>query len=397
MTGQSIRMKFSWIHTVIIGATVGLAGCETADDALWPSLSGAAPSAPRAQAPAPVRKPLRINIPEPKAAGMPTARVAPVASAIAAGPALESFKTTGTFVGKKVGQMHTDLRKLQTAVAALNQRMGVISSENAAASQNYHVLVADMNGRLQVGTTPGNPVIVKKWNEAQQRLEAIAESLNRMDTLSNDSAGEAGLAAWLLDSVRATFALSGAVDEDHRQLRLLEDEANRTIVLIDRLLNELSEDISRQSTYVGNERRNMTTMSLAVKNGELYGTSLVNRAFAQSQALASTAAQSTGPRAGDRALVIIRFDRPNVNYQQSLYNAVSRALERKPTASFDILAVSPQRGSAAQVALSGTQAKRDAEGVLRALADMGLPPNRVKLSSSASPDSESNEVHIFVR
>jgi hypothetical protein len=275
--------------------------------------------------------------------------------------------------------------------------MGVISSENAAASQNYHVLVADMNGRLQVGTTPGNPVIVKKWNEAQQRLEAIAESLNRMDTLSNDSAGEAGLAAWLLDSVRATFALSGAVDEDHRQLRLLEDEANRTIVLIDRLLNELSEDISRQSTYVGNERRNMTTMSLAVKNGELYGTSLVNRAFAQSQALASTAAQSTGPRAGDRALVIIRFDRPNVNYQQSLYNAVSRALERKPTASFDILAVSPERGSAAQVALSGTQAKRDAEGVLRALADMGLPPNRVKLSSSASPDSESNEVHIFVR
>jgi hypothetical protein len=167
--------------------------------------------------------------------------------------------------------------------------------------------------------------------------------------------------------------------------------------LVDRLLNELSEDISRQSTYVGNERRNMTTMSLAVKNGELYGTSLVNRAFAQSQALASAEAQATGPTKGDQALVVIRFDRPGVAYQQALYNAVSRALERKPNASFDILAVSPQRGSAAQVALSGTQAKRDAEGVLRALADMGLPPNRVKLSSSVSPDADSNEVHIFVR
>ena len=397
-------MKFSRVYTVLISAAIGLAGCETADEALWPSLSGAAPAAPP-RASAPERKPLRINIPEPRRAGTPTARVAPVMANMAAtnksatnsAAALESFKTTGTFVGKKVGQMHTDLRKLQTAVDALNQRMGTISSENASASQNYHTLIAEMNGRLQVGTTPGNPVMVKKWNEAQQRLEAIAESLNRMDKLSNDSAGEAGLAAWLLDSVRATFALSGAVDEDHRQLRILEDEVNRTIVLIDRLLNELSEDISRQSTYVGNERRNMTTLSLAVKNGELYGTSLVNRAFAQSQALASAAAQSAGPRPGDRALVVIRFDRPNVNYQQALYNAVSRALERKPTASFDILAVSPQRGSAAQVALSGTQAKRDAEGVLRALADMGLPPNRVKLSSSASPDSESNEVHIFVR
>lgn len=393
-------MKFSRVYTVLIGAAIGLAGCETVDEALWPSLSGVAPSAPQ-KAAAPERKPLRINIPEPRRAETPTANVAPVMANMAApgdsAAALDSFQTTGTFVGKKVGQMHTDLRKLQTAVTALNGRMRTISNENATASQNYHALVAEMNGQLQVGTTPGNPVMVKKWNGAQQRLEAIAESLNRMDTLSNDSAGEAGLAAWLLDSVRATFALSGAVDEDHRQLRILEDEVNRTIVLIDRLLNELSEDISRQSTYVGNERRNMTTMSLAVKNGELYGTSLVNRAFAQSQALASAASQSAGPRPGDRALVVIRFDRPNVNYQQALYNAVSRALERKPTASFDILAVSPQRGSAAQIALSGTQAKRDAEGVLRALADMGLPPNRVKLSSSASPDSESNEVHIFVR
>ncbi|MFT6583038.1 MAG: hypothetical protein ACJAU6_003487 [Alphaproteobacteria bacterium] len=392
-------MKFNRTFTVLIGAAIGLAGCETADDALWPSISGTAPTS--AAAHNAKAQPLRINIPEPKPASTPTAPAAYVAAtpslASSSAAGVDTFQTTGTFVGKKVGQMRTDLRKLQTAVDTLNQRMATITNENSSASRGYHALVADMNGQLQVGTTPGNPVMVKKWNEAQQRLEAISESMNRMDTLSNDSAGEAGMAAWLLDSVRATYSLSGAVDEDHRQLRILEDEVHRTIVLVDRLLNELSEDISRQSTYVGNERRNMTTMSLAVKNGELYGTSLVNRAFAQSQALASAEAQATGPTKGDQALVVIRFDRPGVAYQQALYNAVSRALERKPNASFDILAVSPQRGSAAQVALSGTQAKRDAEGVLRALADMGLPPNRVKLSSSVSPDADSNEVHIFVR
>jgi len=52
------------------------------------------------------------------------------------------------------------------------------------------------------------------------------------------------------------------------------------VVLIDRLLNDLSEDISRQSNYVSNERRNLTVLSLAIKNGELYGGSLNNRAFA---------------------------------------------------------------------------------------------------------------------
>ena len=341
---------------------------------LWPSLSGSDPAGPpkpvTATASAQTSVPTRIDIPAPKE---PTF-TAPQQVASTATPTGQS---SGTFVGRKVTQMRTDLGKLQRSVGDLNKRMTQISSQNIETSRRYHEVVAAMNSRLQVGTTPGNPLLVKQWNEAQHKLEAIVESLGRMD---------------------ATYALSGAVDADHQQLRVLEDEVNRTVVLIDRLLNELSEDVSRQTTYVANERRNLTMMSLAVKNGELYGTSLVNRAFAQSQALASAAAQqSAGPALGERPLVVIRFDRPNVQFQQALYNAVSRALERKPNASFDLVAVSPKRGSPAQVALNSTQSKRSAESVLRTLADMGLPANRVKLSSRASQDVESNEVQIYVR
>ncbi|MEX2615342.1 MAG: hypothetical protein WD767_04535 [Alphaproteobacteria bacterium] len=388
-------------YTVGLLAAFLLAGCSGADEALWPTLSGSdpagapPPAASTVSTTAPASQ--RLDIPEPQpsvyAAPVQTSQ-APVERTIAAPVA---GTPTGTFVGRKVEQMRNDLIKLQDSVAGLNSRMLQITNENVAASQRYHAIVADMNARLQIGTTPGNPVMVKQWNDAQQQLEHIAESLGHMDKLSNDAAGEAGLAAWLLDSVRATFTLSGAVDEDHRQLRILEDEVNGTVVLIDRLLNELSEDISRQTTYVANERRNITTMSLAVKNGELYGTSLVNRAFAQSQNLASAAAQASGPAVGERPLVVIRFDRPDIPYQQALYNAISRALERKPDASFDLVAVTPKRGSAAQTALNSTQTKRNAEAVLRTLADMGLPGNRVKLSATTSPDVEANEVQIFVR
>ncbi|NKB54733.1 MAG: hypothetical protein GKS00_00180 [Alphaproteobacteria bacterium] len=391
-------MKFRQYSTVLFGAAL-LAGCGTADETLWPSLSGSDPAGATPPASAAsgtattASPPTRIDIPAPKE---PTF-TPPQQSAQAAAAAQAAGQPSGTFVGRKVAQMRTDLGKLQRSVGDLNKRMTQLTAQNIGSSRRYHEVVAAMNAKLQVGTTPGNPVLVKQWNEAQQKLEQIGESLGRMDKLSNDAAGEAGLAAWLLDSVRATYALSGAVDEDHRQLRVLEDEVNRTVVLIDRLLNELSEDVSRQTTYVGNERRNLTTMSLAVKNGELYGTSLVNRAFAQSQALASAAAQSAGPVVGERPLVVIRFDRPNIQFQQALYNAVSRALERKPNASFDLVAVSPKRGSPAQAALNSTQSKRNAESVLRTLADMGLPANRVKLSSRSSQDVESNEVQIYVR
>jgi len=387
-------MKFREYSMILFGAAL-LSGCSGADDMLWPSLSGSDPAGPpkpvTATASAQTSVPTRIDIPAPKE---PTF-TAPQQVAATATPTGQS---SGTFVGRKVTQMRTDLGKLQRSVGDLNKRMTQISSQNIETSRRYHEVVAAMNSRLQVGTTPGNPLLVKQWNEAQHKLEAIVESLGRMDKLSNDAAGDAGLSAWLLDSVRATYALSGAVDADHQQLRVLEDEVNRTVVLIDRLLNELSEDVSRQTTYVANERRNLTMMSLAVKNGELYGTSLVNRAFAQSQALASAAAQqSAGPALGERPLVVIRFDRPNIQFQQALYNAVSRALERKPNASFDLVAVSPKRGSPAQMALNSTQSKRSAESVLRTLADMGLPANRVKLSSRASQDVESNEVQIYVR
>ncbi len=388
--GLSIQMKFREYSMILFGAAL-LSGCSGADDILWPSLSGSDPAGLPQLAAAPVQAtpPVRINIAAPQ---KPTFTTTALQQASATG------KPTGTFVGRKVTQMQNDLSKLQRSVGGLNKRMNQISSQNINSSRRYHEVVAAMNSKLQVGTTPGNPVLVKQWNEAQKKLEAIADGLGRMDKLSNDAAGEAGLAVWLLESVRATFALSGAVDEDHRQLRALEDDVNRTVVLVDRLLNELSEDVSRQTTYVANERRNLTTMSLAVKNGELYGTSLVNQAFAQSQALASAASQqSTGPTIGERALVVIRFDRPNIQYQQALYNAVSRALERKPNASFDLVAVSPKRGSPAQTALSSTQSKRNAEGVLRTLADMGLPANRVKLSSRSSQEVESNEVQIYVR
>ena len=57
----------------------------------------------------------------------------------------------------------------------------------------------------------------------------------------------------------------------------------------------------------------------------------------------------------------------------------------------------PQAGSPARNALNKTAAKRNAEGVLRALADMGLAGHKVSLSAATSNAAENNEVRIFVR
>ena len=377
---------------LVVAAAAGflLAGCETS---LWPSLTGEEPSAG-----AETRE--RVEIPAseaertaatPPAGAMPAVEPRPVASQ----PELTT-KQTGTFVGKKVDAMRQDLLKLKAAVGRLDTRMTQIRADTTDATQRYLGIVAAMNSKLQVGTTPGNPLLVQQWNEAQKQLKRVEANISKMNSLSNDTGSEASVAGYLLDSVRATFTLSGAVDEDHVQLRALEDQVNQSVVAIDRLLNELSDDLNRQTSYLASERRNLTAMSIAIKNGERYGASLMNRALAQAEVKASMAARAPiAPTA--RPLVVIRFDRPNVDYELALYDAVSRALERKPNASFDLVAAHPKTGSAAQIILNSTAARRNADAVLRTLIDLGLPTSRLGVNATSSATIQANEVRVYVR
>lgn len=382
---------------IVVASGLMLAACESS---FWPAVPGDSPPSGKSSGE-------RVDIPPSKAEAAARAQnergTGPISTmpAVAAKPVNTQPKlssaSTGTFVGKKVDAMRGDLGKLQKAVGRLDERMRQIRGHSASATNRYYGVVAAIDAKLQAGTTPGNPVLVQRWNEAQKQLKRIEASISQMNNLSNDAGSEASVAGYLLDSVRATYTLSGAVDQDHVDLRALEDEVNQSVVVIDRLLNELSEDLNRQTTYLANERRNLTAMSIAIKNGERYGASLANRAFAQAEVKASLAARTRGPDPAARPLVVIRFDRSRVNYERVLYNAVSRALERKPGAAFDIVAVSPRTGSAAQVVLNSTAVKRNAESVMRTLSEMGLPSSRVNLIASSIGSAQSNEVRIYVR
>ena len=92
---------------------------------------------------------------------------------------------------------------------------------------------------------------------------------------------------------------------------------------------------------------------------------------------------------------MIRFDRKDVAYEQALYNAGSRALERRPSATFLLVALAPNMGGAARIAVNRNKARRNAENVLRSLQRFGLPPQRVSLSERTGP-ATSTEVHLYI-
>ena len=335
-------------------------------------------------------------------AGTAMAQNTPPPAVAPAGASSTPGTPTGTYVSQKIQQQRAELVRLQGTISSHNAELQQNRADMIQQSRNYHQLAAAINARLQVGTTPGNPELVAQWTQAQGELDKLDGSIGRLNRLTSATAGDSSMATFLLDSTRATYSLQGAVDEDHRQVAILEDEINRTVVLIERLLNELSEDLQRQNNYIASERRNLQLMSVAVKSGELYGPSLYNRPFVGAAPAAggppaqqSSAAPAPQPIGNRRPLVVIKFTRPNVEYDQQLYAAVSQALDRKPDAMFDLVAVTPAKPETG--ATSGVSARRSAEGVMRSFANMGLPLNRVALSATNSTQAQVNEVHLYVR
>lgn len=350
------------------------------------------------------------------------------------------FDQKETLVTRKVNQIKQDMKNLQVLATDLAQRLGGLEKRNENQSAEYYTAIATINTQLQSGTTPGNPRLMEKLSIAERELEDMSLGINDFNDIALAASQASSEAGFLLEEARAAYSIFGAIEEDHIELAKTEDGINNTVVMIDRVLNTVNDDLRRMAAYVSSERHNLRVLSLGVANGDLYGKSFGSQPFTMAQPfsldsdnrgpdgliasdrvsppiydydqagtieaenlMASTssgvpmATQATQPLVGPRALAKIRFDRPDVQYEQPVYTAVNEALRRYPNARFDLVAVHPSGGNAAQAAIESTRSRRNAERVLRALTQMGLPAEKIDLSYDEDSTIDVNEVRIYIR
>ncbi len=314
------------------------------------------------------------------------------------------YEPGNTMVSRKINEIQHDLTNLQSSVGTISQKLLTLQKTNQTVAAEYYASVATINTQLQSGTTPGNPRLLQRLSTAQSSLDQLDNNAQRLNDLSIEAANSASTASFMLEGVRSAYGLSGAVEEDHVLLAQMEDSVNNTITVIDRLQNNISDDVSRTGAYLTTERNNLRTLSLAVSNGDLYGKSLANRPFSSvaketnilQQAQAATPAAPPAP-SNPRPLAKIRFDRPDVNYQQALYMGMNEAMAKYPNAHYEIVAVHPSVGNTAQLAIESSKARRNAEKVLRSMTEMGVTNDQIDISTAASADVTSSEVQIFIR
>jgi len=364
---------------------------------------------------------------------------------------LASFgPSSGTLVGNRALELRDEVLRLRSSVNLNASEFSLLRSNGAAGAVQYHSTVAAITARLQNGTTRGNPILLRQWEEAEASLNEVTNSLNRLNSLQTSVAADASLSSYMLESIQAGFLLSGAVDEDHDQLKLLRDEVSRMVVQLDYLRNQVTDDIQRQTTYLTTERSNLQALAFAITRGELLGSSMANRpvivtpspimslpqvsgsqrsSYAPTPSAAPSMPVTSAGRVGPapmsprdyiqesgkgseaplvtgsnpeapslgRLLVLIRYNQPNVEYEQQLSSAVGTALQRKPDTEFSIVSVTPTSGDPAELAKEQEVAARNAEGVKRALVQLGLAPSRISMGNTQTADAQTAEVHVYVR
>ncbi|MDP6951650.1 MAG: hypothetical protein QGF53_02720, partial [Alphaproteobacteria bacterium] len=136
-------------------AALVLGACSVSEEGLWPSLDGEDPAPPPQRveiAPAPIES-MDAPLIEPVTRSTPRPQVDVSA------PSGYTGSTTGTFVGQKVASLSSELQGLKGQIDGQAGEYRSLSDNAAQASQRYHALVGQINTRLQVGTTPGNPIL----------------------------------------------------------------------------------------------------------------------------------------------------------------------------------------------------------------------------------------------
>ena len=187
-----------------------------------------------------------------------------------------------------------------------------------------------------------------------------------------------------------TNGVSGAVDEDHRQLRILENETYQTAILMNSLLNEVNTDVMRQQQYVQTARNYIIDLNSAIKVGSygVYNVPLVGTPAPRGSSFKMNAGEMSS-----KPLFVAKFNKENVQYKEALKRAVNSARNKKPNVMFEVVAVSPANGKQ----LSSGSAKNNATKIFQDMVNLCVSADNFALAARTSAEANSSEVHIYFK
>ena len=311
--------------------------------------------------------------------------VAPVESSVPdATPAPLSGVPTA-LLRRRAAELENELAGLAGVIEAQRSELQSLADGAAESAELYVAAVDAANGRMGGGMPPDDPILASQWRAARGALKDVAAAYSaRLRALNNRIAVNRGMTAYLVESTKAARAVRAALGVDQGEIAGVESRVARVIGENERLLAEIELTFDRYAAYLDDAQAPLPGVA----------------ALPPPSALPLPPVLSPPPGGapgGVPALVTIRFARPDIAYEDSLYDAVSAALRRRPDARFELVAVAPAASDSAEAQRNAEAAGRNAERVMETLLAMNLPPERIRLSFTTSAEIAASEVRLFAR
>lgn len=294
----------------------------------------------------------------------------------------------GTFVGQKIVAFRKEFEQIKVSDKNNNEELQRVRGNILNNTTQYNKVVGGIETKLQVGTTPGNPNLYNTLQQAQDNTQTMSLNANALENLSARVTNDATSIGYLIDSIRAAFSISGAVDEDHRQLRNLLSETEQLQVVVNSLNNEVNNDATRQQQYVATAQNQINRLNSAIRVGSFQGAQAAPVYSNPALFGSNTTSMQSQARAG-KPLFIAKFKKNNVNYKEGLSTAVKAAVNRKSNAVFEIVAVSD--------AVSKNKAQEHAGKIFEEIVAMGVNASNININAKTSAKTNGAEVWIFVK
>ena len=299
---------------------------------------------------------------------------------------------TGTAVGQRVSAYKNELNAIRSKMNKLSEEFVQLKQSSQKTSQKYHEIVAEMETKLSLGTTPSNPKMVALYNNAQNALQDADINAQNLNNLVAEVSALGSSSGVLDQNIKSTYAVPGALDEDHENLRVLENGTEQTAVALKNLLFEINNDVLSQKTSTENARAQLLRLNDAVARGNFNfaGASVAPALNTPRANVSKTAAPVLGKP--ETPLIKIDFSNENVNYRPNLEAAVANALDYNPNASFLVKGLNPKGKK-----LSSDASKKYAAQVFADLIALGVSPEKINLSAAQDNLLTKPEVLVYIK
>ncbi len=383
----------SWLFAAVpalVLAGLALQGCSAGDAVVFKTLAGEIPGEKGTIPPQLASGPIGVGPPalgrtrfrKDKAIGLPGARKKPKAA--------EKKPATTTAVAAALARRNDALRAQVFRQDDELQRI----RRSIRLHQAAYKKAVDGFGLAKDRRLPeDNAAYRKNMREARGRIGRINGDLLKLNALASRINGTATQTRRLQEDLRKTRGRTR--DRVTRaELAALAPAIEDTDTLPRKMLAEIQVDIAKQSAYAREQSHGLDLLAEAVAGDVGKPTTRVRPLEAESleDALRPGGAKGASARRSRsaRPLVRIRFTRPDVKYKDALYRALQAALKQRPDLAFEVVGVAPSEARQ-------PGALTRAQEVRFAMADMGVPPERVTITTETSPTAKSDEVRIFVR